>query len=186
MPTENRRTQMTKLLLRTALIELMQEKPITQITIRALCEKADLNRTTFYLHYTDQMALLEDAERQVMEQTVEHMKHIHTDRRTTKLVLAFLEYVKKNDLMFRTLLCRDDSESFRRRFVEELRHLIGSELPMYGDDTRTQYVLSFLMYGSLYVIIHWIESGYKESTEQIAQLLFELSDSIDENHDLHM
>ena len=73
MPTENRRTQMTKLLLRTALIELMQEKPITQITIRALCEKADLNRTTFYLHYTDQMALLEDVERQVMEQTVEHM-----------------------------------------------------------------------------------------------------------------
>ncbi|MCR5004393.1 MAG: TetR family transcriptional regulator C-terminal domain-containing protein [Clostridiales bacterium] len=186
MPKENRRTQMTKLLLRTALIELMQEKPISQITIRALCEKADLNRTTFYLHYTDQMALLRDVEQEVLHQTVEHMQHIHTDRRTTKLVSAFLEYVQKNDLTFRTLLCRDESEGFRRRFVETLMRMIGSELPMYGDDVRTQYVLSFLMYGSLYVIIQWVESGYKESVEQIAKLLFDLNESVDENHDLHM
>ena len=186
MPKENRRTQMTKLLLRTALLELMQEKNISQITIRALCEKADLNRTTFYLHYTDQMDLLKDVERQVMEQTVEHMKNIHTDRRTMKLVTAFLEYVQKNDLTFRTLLCKDDSESFRRRFVEELMHLIGSELPAYGDDTRTDYTLSFLMYGSLYVIIRWIENNYKETTEQVARLLFELNGSVGENHTLHM
>ena len=186
MAKENRRTQMTKMLLRTALIELMQEMSISQITIRALCEKADLNRTTFYLHYTDQLALLEDVEQHVMEQTAEHMKNIHTDRHTLKLVSAFLDYVQKNDLTFRTLLCRDDSESFRRRFVEELMRLVGGELPAYGDDRRTKYTLSFLMFGSLYVIIQWIEEGYRESSEQIARLLFELNGSVDENHTLHM
>ena len=186
MAKENRRTQMTRLLLRTALIELMQEKSITQITIRAICEKADLNRTTFYLHYTDQMDLLRDVERQVMEQSVEYMKNIHTDHRTQLLVTAFLEYVHKNDLTFRTLLCRDDSERFRRRFVEELMGLIGGELPAYGDDRRTRYTLAFLMYGSLYVTIRWIEDGYKESEEQIARLLFALNGSVDENHELRM
>ncbi len=43
---ESRRVTMTKLLLKTALIELMQEKPFPQITIKELCERADLNRTT--------------------------------------------------------------------------------------------------------------------------------------------
>ena len=43
---ESRRTHMTKMLLKTALIELMQEKPFRQITIKELCERADLNRTT--------------------------------------------------------------------------------------------------------------------------------------------
>ena len=38
---ESRRTQMTKMLLKTALIELMQEKPFRQITIKELCERAE-------------------------------------------------------------------------------------------------------------------------------------------------
>ena len=54
---ESRRVTMTKMLLKTALIELMQEKPFQQITIKELCEQADLNRTTFYLHSADQTAV---------------------------------------------------------------------------------------------------------------------------------
>ena len=59
---ESRRVTMTKMLLKTALIELMQEKPFQQITIKELCEQADLNRTTFYLHYADQSAVLREIE----------------------------------------------------------------------------------------------------------------------------
>ncbi len=179
---ENRRTQMTKLLLRTALIELMQEKAIGQITIRELCEKADLNRTTFYLHYTDQQALLKDIERDVLEKTAEYMKNIHTDRRTVRLVTSFLEYVRKNDLTFRTLLCRDDSEHFRLAFVKELRGIMGGDLPEYGDEQKTRYVLSFLMFGSLYVVIEWMQNGYPETPQQIAEMLFYLTDSVDPVH----
>lgn len=175
---ENRRAQMTKLLLRTALIELLEEKPLSRITIRELCEKADLNRTTFYLHYTDQNALLEDIERDVMEKTMEAMQDIHTDPRTTMLVEAFLSYIKSNDRTFRLLLCRDDSEHFRRVFVTELRRVMAANLPSYGDARQTEYVLSFLMYGSLYVIIEWMQNGYSESPEEIAALLFKLSASI--------
>ena len=181
---QNRRTQMTKLLLRTALMELMEEKPISRITVRELCERADLNRTTFYLHYTDPMALLKDVEEDVLQKTIEHMQDIHTDRRTMKLVTAFLEYVKKQDLTLRVLLCRDDSETFRREFVHELQKVIGGDLPAYGDELRTRYVLSFLMFGSLYCMIEWMQNGYKETPEQMARLLLELNSSIDETHTL--
>ncbi len=176
---ENRRVQMTRLLLRTALLELMQTKTLSQITIRELCEKADLNRTTFYLHYTDQVDLLSQIERDVILETKAYMKNIHTDRDTIRLITAFLEYIQKNDLVFRTLFCRHESESFRRQFVEEMRQLLGMELPLYGTERRTRYVLSFLMYGSLYVIIEWIQSDYRESPEQIASLLLEINSGVD-------
>lgn len=169
---------MTRLLLRTALIELMEEKPLSRITIRELCEKADLNRTTFYLHYTDQYALLADIEQDAMNKTKEAMQDIHTDRRTTMLVEAFLSYIKNNDRTFRLLLCRDDSEHFRRTFVTELRQVMAANLPEYGDARETEYVLSFLMYGSLYVIIEWMLNGYRESTEETAKLLYKLNESI--------
>ena len=183
---ENRRVQMTRLLLRTALLELMQEKTLSQITIRELCEKADLNRTTFYLHYTDQSDLLAHIEKDVIQETKTYMKDIHTDRNTIRLITAFLEYIRKNDLVFRTLFCRNESESFRRQFVEEIRQLIGMDLPAYGTERRTRYVLSFLMYGSLYVIIEWIQNNYRETAEQVARLLLEINSGVDENLTLDM
>ena len=170
---------MTKQLLKNALLELMQEKPVTRISIRELCEQADLNRTTFYLHYTDQMDLLRHIEREILEQTEEAMQNIHTDLHTTALVSAFLSYVRENDLTFRTLLGRDDSESFRRDFVREIRLVMAPNLPEYGDRRETEYVLSFMMYGCLYIIIEWMEKGYEEKPEEIAALIYRLCENID-------
>ena len=175
---ENRRRQMTKRLLRTALLELMQEKPVSGITIRELCARADLNRTTFYLHYTDQMDLLRDIEQDMLEKTKEAMRDIHTEPHTTLLVQAFLNYVRENDLAFRTLFARDDSEHFRRAFVAEMRTVLGPNLPDYDHVGVPEYVLSFLMYGTLYVVIEWMENGYRESTEEISKLIYQLCGSI--------
>ena len=63
---------MTKLLFRTALIELMQEKPFHKITVKEICEQADLNRTTFYLHYSDQTQLLDGIVSKLEEDTSKH------------------------------------------------------------------------------------------------------------------
>ena len=45
---ENRRIQMTKKLLKESVFELMEQKPLNKITIKEICENADVNRTTFY------------------------------------------------------------------------------------------------------------------------------------------
>ncbi len=176
---ENRRSQMTRLLLRTAFIELMQEKSPGKITIRELCERADLNRSTFYLHYTDPADLLLDIEQDVLAKTALAMKDIHTDPQTVRQVRTFLEYVQQNDMTFRTLLCRDDSERFRREFVKELRQIMAPNLPEYGGGRRAQYTLSFLMFGSLYVVIEWMQAGYPESAEQVARMLIELNKGVE-------
>ena len=60
MPKEtvNRRVQFTKTALRDAMIELICEKPLTSITVKDVCARADINRSTFYLHYKDVDSLL--------------------------------------------------------------------------------------------------------------------------------
>ncbi len=63
---ENRKTKYTQMVLQDALMELMAEKSISKITIKELCEKADINRTTFYAHYTDQNDLLHEIEANVL------------------------------------------------------------------------------------------------------------------------
>lgn len=63
----NRRTIITKKILKDYLLELMQTKPISKITIKEICGLSDMSRSTFYLHYQDQSALPEDIEKKVLE-----------------------------------------------------------------------------------------------------------------------
>lgn len=64
MKKENRRTQMTKRMLKDSLLELLEHQDIQKISIRALCELADINRSTFYKYYASQYDLLKDMEKQ--------------------------------------------------------------------------------------------------------------------------
>ncbi len=57
---ENQRIMLTKQLLQTAFLKLLQLKPIHAISIRELCTEAGINRTTFYYHYGSQYDLLAD------------------------------------------------------------------------------------------------------------------------------
>ena len=49
----DRRIRKTRAQLRKGLAELMQEKSVSEITVKELVERVDINRSTFYLHYTD-------------------------------------------------------------------------------------------------------------------------------------
>ena len=175
---ESRRVQMTKLLLKTALIELMQEKPFRQITIKELCERADLNRTTFYLHYADQTDVLRDIEQEIRDKTVDYMKNVGTDISTIGLIEAFLQYIKDNAKLFRTLFLSGEAEGFTQNFMGYALAEIKENLPYYGDELHEKYILTFLMNGSTHILIEWIESGFDLPASEVATLIYKLCDSV--------
>ena len=58
----DRRVRKTKNQLRTGLARLMKKKNIGQITVKELVDDVDINRSTFYLHYSDIPSLLKEIE----------------------------------------------------------------------------------------------------------------------------
>ena len=50
---ESRRVKMTKMLLNESFLKFLAEKPLPRITIKEICEDADVNRSTYYAHFTD-------------------------------------------------------------------------------------------------------------------------------------
>ena len=60
------RVKYTKMVLKKALLELMQHKPVNKITVKEICERAELNRATFYAHYSDCFDLLESIEEELI------------------------------------------------------------------------------------------------------------------------
>ncbi len=63
-------------MLRDTLVEVMNEKSIENITVKDLTERADLNRGTFYLHYSDLFDLLEQSENEMIQEMSELLSKI--------------------------------------------------------------------------------------------------------------
>lgn len=65
--TQDRRIKRTKMLLQKTLVDLMLEKEVGKISVKELTQKADVNRSTFYLHYLDIYDMLEQMENEFVE-----------------------------------------------------------------------------------------------------------------------
>lgn len=65
---QDQRVRLTKALLQNAFLELLAKKPVQSITVKELCDKAGINRGSFYNHYQDIYDLLEQMEQQIMDE----------------------------------------------------------------------------------------------------------------------
>ncbi len=179
----NRRTQMTRLLLKTALIELMREKPFSQITIKDICDQADLNRTTFYLHYADQSALLADVEEEAQQKALEYLRNVKPAADAPAMIEAFLRYIQERADLFRILFCDAGSEDYRSRFIQNTLESLRLNIPMSSPPDEEPYVLCFLMQGSVHMIMEWIKRDFDIDAKQLACLIYQACNRVAPPHE---
>ena len=176
----NQRTRLSKLLFKNALMDLLKEKcSVAKISVRELCDRAELNRSTFYAHYNEPNDLLMEIETELLDATEEHLKKIGAENEigAHKYILSFLQYIRQNDKPFRALLIDSTDPEFRSRFmqqtiiqfVENLRIVLPKELE--------QYIFSYILNGSTGIIIQWIRSDYAADENEIVNLLFSINNS---------
>ncbi len=180
MKTEkiDRRVKYTTLLLKESLIKLMKNYSISKISVKMLCEDADINRSTFYAHYNDQFDLLRQLEQEVITEFENYIDmHTMTDPVDTVAILKqLLEYAAKNVDLFRVLLSENGDSEFQRDILSLAQRQIISNLKSDQSlDPRTsEYLQRFIIAGALEILQKWIQDGTVESTQQMAELLSKL------------
>lgn len=65
---DNRSTRRTRSAIREALAEMLAVKPVGKITVQELIDRANICRTTFYAHYEDIYALLDEVEEDILSE----------------------------------------------------------------------------------------------------------------------
>ena len=63
----DRRTAYTRMMIRDSLYRLLEKKHLSEITVKELCEGAEINRATFYRNYADIYDLYEKLEEELTE-----------------------------------------------------------------------------------------------------------------------
>ncbi len=176
----DRKTRYTRMVLQNSLIELMKDKPISKITIKELCTNADINRTTFYAHYTDQFALLRQIEDDALSWAKEAITALlsKTDRHETMKVLEQIcQYFAENSSHLQILM----SEQGDVHFQKQLFTLIYEECGIHPledcseDIAKRELNFIFVVTGSIGLIQHWLKSGLIQPANEIAEVIYNMA-----------
>ena len=177
----NQRTRLSKLLFKNALMDLLKEKgSVAKISVRELCDRAELNRSTFYAHYNEPKDLLYEIETELLEATEDHLKKICEENDA-----GAHKYIRQNDKQFRTLLIDSADPEFRSRFMQQSIIQFVDNLRIELPKELEQYIFSYILNGSTGIIIQWIRSDYAVNENEIVNLLFSINQSALVNLDLN-
>ena len=177
---EDRRIRRTKKLLTQALTQLMQQKQISEITVKELTDLADINRGTFYLYYKDIFDMLEKIEDSMFE-ALDNIAAMHeTDaamQKTKPILLDVFRFIEENQEIVRVLLSPNGDVAFLHRLYEVIREKCLHAFPAVResmDEQAFNYRFSFVVYGAAGLIRAWVSRDCKESVEEMAALADEL------------
>ena len=111
---------MTKRMIKDALLELIEQQPLVNISITAVCDTADVHRSTFYKYYTDIADLMNEIEQNILDQ-IPVPKQDEDKSQLLKKTTAFFDFVKQSEKTFRILFSESAGSSFITRLVDHLR-----------------------------------------------------------------
>ena len=163
---EDRRVKYTKMVLKESFINLLEKKEISQITIKEICEDADINRSTFYTHYTDQYDLLRKIENELLDNVSAHLAELdHKNKRMDDIALAekIFDYIKENAKLCKLLLSERGDLSFQKKIMTLVYDKIITELTHNSNLTKedAEYVYSFTITGCVGIVQKWLDEDMK-------------------------
>lgn len=177
----DRRVRKTKMQLRQGLARLMQKKSIKEITVKELVDEVDINRSTFYLHYTDIYQMLEKIEEEAMVDIRKAMEGCPADSSDRDKIIPFLAQFfsildSNRDLSLALLGPNGDMA-----FVERIERLIANKFLIKSNFPQTsneiQYAYAFCLNGCIGMIKSWLSQTQHESPEAMAELTYHLIDN---------
>lgn len=165
---------------------LLEEKDFEYITVKEICNKAGVNRSTFYLHYETMRDLLEETSQYVLKnfylQTcevddfntpdgehgiVKYIREAELDELylvTPKYLEPYLSFVKNNKCLFRTTLRYYKLFGWDSTYDYMYKYIFSPILDRFGQPENVKsYLVSFYINGLIAIVNRWVLADCAES-----------------------
>ena len=173
MVKQDRRIRKTKAVLKSALLSLMAKKNINHITVKELCEKADINRGTFYLHYKDTLDLLEQIEDEILQNLSDYLAIPEGEilSLSEDNLRDIFQFVRDNSDFCQVMLTEKGEIGFVRKLVDFLSHRFTA----YCENIKVaEHYYCFMIHGFLGIIGDWLSSGMTETIDNMAKICYNI------------
>ena len=178
----DRRVKYTLSVLSKTLLEMLHEMPMGKITVKELCERADVNRGTFYSHFSSPHDLLQKIEAKLLGGILKSIDSSlssppHT-LNITALITEILHAIEKNIELCRVIFGKYGDKDFLRRVINIAHDRCITEWHKFFPSAKNEeleFVYDFYANGSVAIVQRWIESDMRARPEEIALLINRIS-----------
>jgi len=169
-----------------AFLALIEKKDFAYITVKEICEKAGVNRSTFYLHYETVGDLLAESTQRIIDEFITYMPHDAVeflkklqDRPLEELYLItpeyltpYLSYIKERRRVFKTTVEQASALRMTDAYQKLICHVFIPIMNRFGVLTEDQkYVMQFHISGLMAIINEWLKNDCKDSIEHIISVM---------------
>ncbi len=173
----NARSQATHERIKSVFLDLSIHKDAWEISVREICEAAQINRSSFYLHFQDVLGLIEELDRDMKERLKEiMMETIDTENASMKQVFVKLfRFIKDNQTFFAAAYGsrRSSMRGLDLTKDEPFRSQIIAAGKLFGFESEQEirYHSLFFTAGVSAVTEAWLLGGCVESPEYLSDLI---------------
>lgn len=162
----NKRRKKSQDNIKLVFIELIQNKELKDITVTDICEKAKLNRSTFYANYLDVYDLADKIKEELEQEIIDLYPEEVKSKKSSNNFLKLFYHIKDNQLFFKTY--------FKLSYSIETK--MGYDLALaslFYNNENIDYHIEFFAGGFNAIIKKWLDEGCKKTPEEINQILID-------------
>ncbi len=174
--TSDRRIQKTHRALREALIALITERGWDGFTVQDLCKRADVGRSTFYMHFADKDDVLTGGLEEFRKGVQAQIASQARPAEPFTFARAMLQHVYEQQQAFRALLGRGSGQQILRRFREIVVDLVRDDLAGMKASRAKKGAATFFLAGGFVELMTWaLESGSISGPQELEQLFQQMA-----------
>ena len=166
------------MIIKEALIQLLNTKDINKITVSEICKIADINRATFYRYYLDVYDLIDKVKDEFSKEIITALQNVEDNYSMAdflkKMLTIFFNnkdlvkilFTVQNNLYFFNDILDITYTLFKNKWINDLDSI---------DNEEIEYATVFIFNGSLGIINYWIKSDFEQNIDEIAHVIETLS-----------
>ncbi|TDM12248.1 TetR/AcrR family transcriptional regulator [Macrococcus lamae] len=164
-----------------AFLKLLEEHRFRNITIKMICEAAEINRSTFYAYYLDKYDMLDqmiDTHLSVIGQFVEEtsMNMMNAEDKKPIIKKYFLDlfsYIYLHQQFFRVLITVHPAQNFTQKLISTLHKNYLTSIAANGGSLKDpKYFVNYTLGGQFGILFFWLQNNCNEPPELIADVVY--------------
>jgi AcrR family transcriptional regulator len=173
--SSDRRVQRTRDALRDALISLLEERGWDDLNIQDLCERANVGRSTFYLHFQNKEELLvggfDDLRAWLRAQSAPEKTAVDA----MPFVRGLIEHVHEQRNLFRSIIGRRSGHVVQKRFREMVCQLVEEEVAPPHAGWKQKAGAHYIAGALVELLAWWVDSGKGHTADEVEELFYQLT-----------
>lgn len=173
-----RRVRKTHIAIENALLELLKEKKLNQITISELAERANINRKTFYNNYSSIEEVFSSIENKLTSFIFDSLPRTitpETDADILNLLQRLASIAEPYKEILHQIALHNNILPFQQRMDEKILPYIEQNLTSHDIDKQlTPYINLYIVHGVFNIFTEWFSNKSDLTADQIAQLAYNL------------